>query len=76
MENEEKLEIVKRNPILYSTRELCEIMKSAFIDYQNAKTDKEKIECIMDCVFGSFVYQVKRYDYDNYLKVFCNKEVE
>lgn len=50
-------------------REIIKIILDEYTKFQKNTDNEQKINQIMEVLFGTFLYLIVRYDYDNYLKM-------
>lgn len=55
-------------------REIIKIITDEYSDFQKSTTTEEKLNHISEITFGTLLYLLVRYDYDNYLKMKNNNE--
>lgn len=49
--------------------DLMKILLDEYTNYQSSKTTEDKLNHITEMVFGTFLYLLYRYDYENLLKI-------
>lgn len=67
---------VKGSPMKYKTIDLLKMVRDGFSDFHNTTDNEKKLEYLMDVVFGVFVYNLLRYDYHNYVRLFEKSKEE
>ena len=72
--NKEVVNEMKCSPMKYKTIDLLKMIKEGFSDFCNTSDNTKKLEYLGDVVFGVFVYNLLRYDYHNYRRLFIDKE--
>ncbi len=57
-----------------TTIDLLRIIQEVWSDFHHTDDNDKKMLCIMDTIYGVFVYTLLRYDYHNYRRLFIDKE--
>ena len=56
------------------TIDLLQVLHEVWNDFHHTDDNDKKLECIMDVVYGTHIYNLLRYDYHNYRRLFIDKE--
>ena len=67
-------EIVIVDKKVVKTIDLLRVIQEVWCDFHNTDDNDKKMDCIMDVLYGFFVYTLLRYDYHNYRRLFIDKE--
>lgn len=56
------------------TIDLLRIIKDEYIEFQKSTDSDERMDHMMEVLFGTFLYLLTRYDYGNFMKLKETKE--
>ena len=54
--------------------DLLRIIKDEYIEFQKSTDSDERMDHMMEVLFGTFLYLLTRYDYGNFMKLKETKE--
>lgn len=69
-----KTEIEGKNKLPSKTIDLLRVIQEVWSDFHHTDDNDKKMLCLVDLVYGTHIYNLIRYDYLNYKRLFIDKE--